>query len=132
MAKRTQEESAPDEPDDIEEELDDDPDTAVDPEEEARAARQRETQGRLSTMFGWVAGAALGLLINFALFRMIGGDYPTTITTFAFVIVGAFGGMTLSDRLGAKGFKPLGIAAGVLLALILAVVAAFFLSPPTS
>lgn len=135
MAKRAKKEPVPDEPDDPSEDLDDE-DAPVDHRKPAvgtrQTKRQIEDRRRLSTLFGWVAGAALGLLINFALFRAVGDGYPTTLTTFGFVIVGAFGGMTVSDRLGDKGFKPLGIAAGVLLALILAVVAAFFMSPPTS
>ena len=109
---------------------------AVEPEErersEAQAARAAETRRRLRTIFGWVAGAALGLLVNFAIFQIVGESYPTTWTTFALVVGGAFGGMALSDRLGERAFRPLGISAGVLLALILAVVMAFYLSPPTS
>ncbi|MFK7991444.1 MAG: hypothetical protein AB8I08_35840 [Sandaracinaceae bacterium] len=140
MAKRENEERGEEEPDTGSDAPDDaveeDGDAPVDHQKAARrdalTKRQLEDRRRLSTIFGWVAGAALGLLINFALFRLVGDGYPTTITTFGFVIAGAFGGMTVSDRLGPKGFKPLGIAAGVLLALILAVVAAFFMSPPTS
>jgi hypothetical protein len=79
-----------------------------------RAAQRRE---RLTTAFGWVAGGAAGLLVNYVIFRIVGAGYPTTITTFAFFLLGAFGGMALSDRLGPRAFTPLGIAAGVLLAL---------------
>lgn len=84
---------------------------------------------RLTTTFGWVAGSALGLLVNFGLLLAIGDAYPTTWTTFAFFLVGAFSGMAVADRLGARGFKPLGIAAGVLLALFLAVIVAVLTAP---
>lgn len=84
---------------------------------------------RLTTVFGWVAGGSLGLLLNYALYYAIGEGYPTVPTTFALFLVGAFGGMALADRLGARGFRPLGIAAGVLLALFLALVVAVMMSP---
>lgn len=88
-----------------------------------------DTRQRLATVFGWLAGGALGLLVNYALFMVVGESYPTTWTTFALFLVGAFGGMWVADRLGPKGFKPLGIAAGVLFALFAAVVAMTMLTP---
>lgn len=83
----------------------------------------------MATGFGWVAGGALGLLLNYGLLRMVGEAYPTTWTTFLLFLAGAFGGMSLADRLGPRGFKPLGIAAGVLLALFAVVVLAVLISP---
>lgn len=74
-----------------------------------------ELKRRMTTVFGWVAGGSLGLLVNYALFLAVGEGYPTTPTTFVTFLAGAFGGMHLADRLGARGFRPLGIAAGVLL-----------------
>ena len=82
-------------------------------------ASDQTARRRLSTVFGWTAGGALGLLINFAVARAIGSGYPITISTAVSFIVGAFGGMALSDRLGPRGFRPLGIAAGVLLAVLI-------------
>ena len=87
------------------------------------------TKQRLATAFGWVAGGALGLLINYGLLLAIGDAYPTTWTTFLLFLLGAFAGMAVSDRLGPRGFKPLGIAAGVLLALFVGVVLAVLMSP---
>ena len=87
------------------------------------------TKKRLATMFGWAAGGAVGLLLNYALLLVVGEAYPTTWTTFLLFIVGAFAGMAVGDRLGPRGFKPLGIAAGVLLALFVAVVLAVLISP---
>jgi hypothetical protein len=84
---------------------------------------------RLTTAFGWIAGGALGLLANYAIFLAVGPHYPTVPTTFVTFLVGAFGGMALGDRLGLKGFRPLGIAAGVLLALFVVLVAAVLMSP---
>ncbi len=62
-----------------------------------------------------------------SIFLAVGEGYPTTITTGAFFLVGAFGGMALADRLGERGFKPLGLAAGVLLALFVTLVLASFM-----
>lgn len=105
---------------------------AEDADDATAVAAAAETRRRLGTVFGWLAGGALGVLVNYGLLRVIGEGYPTTYTTFGFFLAGAFGGMALSDRLGPRGFKPLGIAAGVLLALIIALVLALFTSSPTS
>ncbi len=84
---------------------------------------------RLTTVFGWIAGGSLGLLANYGLYAAVGDAYPTVPTTFALFLIGAFGGMHVADRLGDRGFKPLGIAAGILLALFLALVLAVLMSP---
>lgn len=89
-------------------------------------------RARLSTAFGWIAGGALGLLVNTAIYRTVGEGYPTTYTTFALFLVGAFGGMWVADRLGPRGFKPLGIAAGILLALFVTWVLASLLATDTT
>lgn len=85
---------------------------------------------RMTTAFGWVAGVALGVLLNYGIFTLVGESYPQVPTTFVAVVAGAFGGMALADRLGERGFRPLGIAAGVLLALFAWLVIAVILSPP--
>lgn len=92
-------------------------------------SRDERTRKRLATAFGWVAGGSLGLLVNYALLRAVGEGYPTTYTTFGFFLAGAFGGMFVADRLGPRGFKPLGVAAGILLALFVVVVLASFIAP---
>jgi hypothetical protein len=83
-----------------------------------------ERRRKWTTVFGWLAGGALGLLLNYVLFLAFGANYPTVPTTFVFFLVGAFSGMAVSDRLGARGFVPLGITAGVLVSGFLALVAA--------
>lgn len=85
---------------------------------------------RMTTAFGWVAGVALGVLVNYGIFSVVGEDYPQVPTTFVAVVAGAFGGMAVADRLGERGFRPLGVAAGVLLALFAWLVVAVMLSPP--
>ncbi len=82
---------------------------------DARTDAKEDLQRRMTTVFGWVAGGSLGLLVNYALFLHFGEGYPTTPTTFVTFLAGAFGGMYVADRLGVRGFRPLGIAAGVLL-----------------
>jgi peptidoglycan/LPS O-acetylase OafA/YrhL len=95
------------------------------------ATRDRaERERKLTTAFGWVAGGALALLVNYGVFLVVGPDYPTVPTTFVAFLAGAFGGMSLADRLGPRGFRPLGIAAGVLFALLVTLVVAVFTSPP--
>jgi hypothetical protein len=84
---------------------------------------------RMTTVFGWIAGGSLGLLANYPLYLAFGESYPKGPTTFVAFLLGAFGGMAVADRLGARGFKPLGIAAGVLLALFMALVVAVLMSP---
>ncbi len=82
----------------------------------ASSSDETETlKRRMTTVFGWVAGGSLGLLVNYGIFLAVGEGYPTAPTTFVTFLAGAFAGMALADRLGARGFRPLGIAAGVLL-----------------
>jgi peptidoglycan/LPS O-acetylase OafA/YrhL len=89
---------------------------------------------RMTTALGWVAGGSAGMLLNYALFLAFsdesGQGYPVVPTTFALFVAGAFGGMAIADRGGERVFRPLGIAAGVLLALFVALVAAVYMSPP--
>ncbi|MDQ3032699.1 MAG: hypothetical protein M3Y87_09800 [Myxococcota bacterium] len=84
---------------------------------------------RLTTVFGWIAGGSLGLLANYPIYLAVGEGYPKGPSTFVAFLLGAFGGMAVADRLGPRGFKPLGIAAGVLLALFVALVLAVLMSP---
>ena len=71
----------------------------------------------MSTVFGWIAGGSVGLIADYGLYTAIGEGYPLVPATFALFVAGCFGGMWLSDRLGDRGFRLLGIAAGILLAL---------------
>ena len=97
------------------------------------AAEPASMRTRITTAFGWVAGGSAGMLVNYLLFLAMsdetGGGYPVVPTTFALFIVGAFAGMAIADRGGEKMFRPLGIAAGVLLSIFLALVAAVLMSP---
>jgi hypothetical protein len=103
---------------------------------ERRGADDAAFRRRLATVFGWIAGGSLGLLINYVIFLAVsdaaGQGYPTVPTTFVLFVVGAFGGMAVADRGGEKAFRPLGIAAGILLSLFLALVAAVLMSPPAT
>src|SRR5688572_13791193 len=88
------------------------------PQKSTPAASEPATfRRRMTTAFGWVAGVGLGVLVNYGIFTLVGEGYPRTPTTFVAVVAGAFGGMAIADRLGERGFRPLGIAAGVILAL---------------
>lgn len=95
---------------------------------ESASSQPRDGRSRLTTVFGWLAGGTLGLLVNYGIFLAVGEGYPTTYTTFGLFLAGAFGGMALSDRLGPRGFKPLALAAGVLLAVLLTLVVVSFMA----
>ena len=88
-----------------------------------------ETERRLTTVFGWVAGGSLAILVNYGVLRAVGEGYPVVPTTFALFLAGAFGGMALGDRLGPRGFRILGIAAGVLFTLFVGLLVAALMSP---
>ncbi len=83
---------------------------------------------RLTTVLGWIAGGCLGLLTSYGAFLVVGQAYPAVPTTFVLFLAGAFVGMAVADRLGARGFRPLGVAAGVLLSLVVLLVVAVAMS----
>lgn len=68
------------------------------------------------------------MLVNWGLYVTFGEAYDATWTTFVLFVSGAFGGMHLADRLGPRGFRPLGIAAGVLFALFVGMVLTMMLT----
>lgn len=95
----------------------------------SRGRSRRTARKRMATVFGWLAGGTLGLLASYVTFLLVGAAYPTVPATFGLFVVGAFGGMWLSDRLGPRGFRTLGIAAGVLLAVAITLLLAVAMSP---
>jgi len=78
------------------------------------------TRRRLTTIFGWLAGASLGVVINGSIFYLLDDDSWLMVSTFVFFVAGAFAGMAVADRFGARAFGPLGLSAGLLVALALA------------
>lgn len=89
----------------------------------SRAMDDTETQtrnrSRAQTAFGWIAGGSLGVLVSYGLFLLVGEAYPKEPAIVVLFALGAYGGMRLSDHLGPRGFKPLGIAAGILASLFI-------------
>ena len=97
---------------------------------ETEKVDDRAFRKRLTTVFGWIAGGSLGLLLNYLAIILVADErYPTVPTTFVLFVLGAFGGMALADRGGERAFRPLGIAAGVLLATFLTLVVLALMSP---
>lgn len=90
-----------------------------------------DTKSRAATVLGWIAGGSAGLLLNYVGFLLVGPAYPVVPTTFALFVAGAFGGMAVADRVGHRGFKALGITAGVLLAIVVLLAVAVAMSEPT-
>lgn len=84
-------------------------------------------RARLTTAFGWISGAALGLIANYGVYRIVGEGYPVTISTFIVFLLGAFGGASLADRLGPRALKPLALLSGILLAFFIMLVVGSFL-----
>ena len=95
--------------------------------EPAAAEAQTPARKRLATVFGWIAGGCTGLVVNYFVFLAIGTRYLVA-STFLHFIAGAFAGMTTADRLGPRAFRILGIAAGISLALAIALGTAMALS----
>lgn len=93
-------------------------------------AHMGKAKQRMGTVFGWIAGGSLGLVVNYAISLAWGPGYPLIPTTFGLFVLGCFGGMWASDRLGDRAFRVLGIAAGLLLALALTFVVAAMLTAP--
>jgi hypothetical protein len=77
---------------------------------------ERQKTSRLGVVLGWIAGALALLLANFFAYHAYGEGYPVEPTSFAAVVVGAFGGMALADRLGTRAPRVLGLLVGLLLA----------------
>jgi hypothetical protein len=91
-----------------------------------------EGRRRATTVFGWLAGGSLGLLTNYGLFLAVGSSWPVVPTTFVLFVVGCFAGMWVADRLGhQRGFKILGVTAGILMALAVSLVVAVLMSQPS-
>jgi hypothetical protein len=82
----------------------------------------------MTTVFGWLAGGFAALLLNYVAFLLAGPAYPVTPTTFGAFVVGAFAGMAVADRLGERGFRPLGIAAGLFLVVAVGLAGAVVMS----
>jgi hypothetical protein len=87
-----------------------------------------DVRRRATLVFGWLAGGCLGLLLNYGLFFAVGEGWPVIPTTFVLFVAGCFAGMWVADRLGERGFKVLGLTAGILLAVALSLVVAVLMS----
>ncbi|MEM9071602.1 MAG: hypothetical protein AAGE52_24050 [Myxococcota bacterium] len=89
--------------------------------DEPEDASEPDSRRRIAVGLGWVSGAVLVLLLNYILFVVVGDSYPVEPTSFVAVVVGAFGGMAVADRLGDRAFRILGITTGFVVALALTV-----------
>lgn len=86
---------------------------------EKKKKSKAASKKQLSAVLGGCVGGGLAILSNYFVYEAVGPDYPAGLTSFVFFALGAFGGMALSDRLGKKALKVMGIAAGILISLTL-------------
>ena len=88
-------------------------------------------RGRWATALAWIAGGSFGLIVNFVIVSIFGDEhvYVTTFVTFA---LGATLGTLVSDKLGPKYFRAMGMAAGVLVAIAATLLAAGWMHKPES
>lgn len=71
---------------------------------------------RAGTVLGWLFGASSGLVVDYGLAAAIGAGYPAGYSTFGLLVVGAFIGMAVADKLGERAPKVLGPIAGIMVA----------------
>lgn len=90
-------------------------------------AKERDGRQRMATVFGFLAGGSLALLVNYVISLVVGPGYPVQVSTFVACIAGAFGGMAVADRLGRRAFPVLAVSAGILLAVALVVLSSAWL-----
>ena len=83
------------------------------------AETQTRSRRRIQTVFAWIAGGALGMLVSYGLFMLVGEAYPKEPGIVVPCGLGYYGAMRLADHHGPRSFKPLGIAAGVLATLFI-------------
>ena len=94
----------------------------------ADAEIESRARARARTTFGWVSGGCLGLLLNYPIYMLVGEAYPKEPTTFALFALGSMLGMWISDRIGPRGFRALGIAAGLLFSCVMVLLTLVLLS----
>jgi hypothetical protein len=89
----------------------------AEPKEKKKSKAASKKQ--LAAVLGGCVGGGLAILSNYFVYEAVGPEYPAGPTSFVFFALGALGGMAVSDRLGKKALKVMGIAAGILIALTL-------------
>ena len=75
--------------------------------------------GRTATALAWAGGGSAGLLCSYGLVYLLGDAYPSGVGTFILFAAGAFGAMTLADRLGPRALRTIGPISGILVAVAL-------------
>lgn len=70
---------------------------------------------------GWINGVLVALVIDFALYSLLGESYPQGPATVLLFAIFALSGAKLSERLGRRALRPMAIALGIMLALYVTV-----------
>lgn len=71
---------------------------------------------RVAVALGWLAGVMLALLVDYGAYVGLGDDYPKGYITFVLIVVFAFSGMKLAEKLGSRAVATMSLAVGLLLA----------------
>ncbi len=66
---------------------------------------------------GWINGVLVALVIDFALYSVMGDSYPQGPATVVLFAIFALTGANLAERMGKRALRPMALAAGMLIAL---------------
>lgn len=81
------------------------------------SAKSPQPTSNVAVALGWINGVLIALVIDFALYNVMGDVYPQGPATVLLFAIFALTGAKLAERLGRKALRPMAIAAGVLIAL---------------
>lgn len=72
---------------------------------------------KIAVALGWINGVLVALVIDFALFNVLGESYPQGPATVLLFAIFALSGAKLAERLGSRALRPMAIATGIMLSL---------------
>lgn len=75
----------------------------------------------LALVLGWINGVLIALVLDFALYSVLGPSYPQGPATVLLFAIFALSGAKLAERMGARALHPMAIATGILVAFYVAV-----------
>lgn len=79
------------------------------------------TTPNFALALGWINGVLVALVIDFALYSLLGDSYPQGPATVLLFAIFALSGAKLAERLGKHAMRPMAIALGIMLSLYITV-----------